>query len=110
MIVTCCGYFISILGINLLVPKLNTEKNTQSLRQSMNSIKADESVFISFLKLESFIIYNLNLCVMKLKKISLRNTSDILTDNEMKRFTGGSGNCAVICLYGSDGGFLMRPI
>ena len=43
-IIAGCCYFISILGINLLVPNLNTEKATQSLRQSMNSIKADESV------------------------------------------------------------------
>ena len=54
LIVTCCCYFILILGINLLVPKFNTEKNTQALRQSMNSLKADESVFVALLKKQPF--------------------------------------------------------
>ena len=54
LIITGCCYFVSILGINLLVPKLNTEKNTQSLRQSMNSMKADESVFTALLKKQPF--------------------------------------------------------
>jgi len=60
MIVTGCCYFISILGINILVPKLNTEKATQSLRQSMNSIKANESVFMELLKKQPF--YETNDC------------------------------------------------
>jgi len=54
LIVTGCCFFVSILGINLLVPKLNTEKNTQSLLQSMNSLKADESVFKALLKKQPF--------------------------------------------------------
>ena len=58
--VTGCCYFISISGINILVPKLNTEKVTQSLRQSMNSLKADESVFTALLKKQSF--YETNDC------------------------------------------------
>jgi len=47
-------YFVSILGINILVPKLNTDKSIQELRQSINSMKADESVFITLLKQQSF--------------------------------------------------------
>ena len=60
LIITGCFYFVSILGVNLLVPKLNTEKNTQSLRQSMNSLKADESVFSALLKKQPF--YETNDC------------------------------------------------
>ena len=42
--------------------------------------------------LERFVFYlQLNLCIMKLEKISLRNMSDILTDNEMKATRGGYG-------------------
>lgn len=49
-----CFYIISILGINGIVPKLNTEKTAQSLRQSLNSIKADGSVFTTLLKQQPF--------------------------------------------------------
>ena len=38
----------------MFVPKLNTEDATYSLRQSMNSIKADESVFTALLKQQPF--------------------------------------------------------
>ena len=54
LIVAGSCYFVSIVGINLLVPKLNTEKTIQSLRQSLNSIKADESVFTTLLKQQPF--------------------------------------------------------
>ena len=60
LIATGCCYFISIIGINLLSPKLNTEKNTQSLRQSMNSLKTDENVFTALLKKQPF--YETNDC------------------------------------------------
>ena len=60
LIVTGCCYFISILGINILVPKLNTENTTQSLQQSMNSLKADETVFTSLLKKQPY--YETNDC------------------------------------------------
>ena len=43
-------YIVLILGINLLVPKLNTGREIQSLRQSINSMKADESVFVTLLR------------------------------------------------------------
>jgi len=54
LIVTGCCYFVLILGINLLILNLNTEKTTQSLRQSMNGMKADESVFSLLLKKQPF--------------------------------------------------------
>ena len=55
-----CCYFVSILGINLIVPKLNTEEAIQSLKQSMNSLKADENVFTALLKQQPF--YETNDC------------------------------------------------
>ena len=48
-----------------------------------------------------FFIYYLNLCVMKIKKISFKQVSEILSENEMKHVTGGyngSGLCTVTCL------------
>ena len=51
---TACCYFASVLGINMLVPKLNTEKTIQSIRQSLNSMKADESIFITLLKQQPY--------------------------------------------------------
>ena len=58
-IVACC-YCITILGINILVPKLSTTNATQSLQQSMNSVKANESVFEALLKQQPF--YETNDC------------------------------------------------
>ena len=52
MIVACYG--ITILGINLLIPKLNADKTVQSLKQSINSMKADEAVFTTLLKQQPF--------------------------------------------------------
>jgi len=43
-------YIAAILGVNMLVPKLNTEKTVQSLKQSIDSMKADEAVFEALLK------------------------------------------------------------
>ena len=54
LIATGCCYFISMLGVNLIVPKLNTEEAIQSLKQSMKSLKADESVFAALLKQQPF--------------------------------------------------------
>jgi len=53
-------YFVSIVGINMLVPKLNTDKKMQSLQQSMNSMKADEDLFVTLLKKQPF--YETNDC------------------------------------------------
>ena len=47
-------YLASILGINMLVPKLNTDKMIQILRQVINSMKADENVFAALLKQQPF--------------------------------------------------------
>ena len=55
-----CCYFVLMLGINILMIKLNSEKNIQSLRQSMNSLKADESVFTALLKKQPY--YEANDC------------------------------------------------
>ena len=48
------SYFASILSINFLTPKLNSEKTIRSLKQSMNSMKADEDVFTALLKKQPF--------------------------------------------------------
>jgi hypothetical protein len=53
LFVTGC-YCVSILGVNMLVPKFNTEKTIQSLRQSINSMKADEQIFTTLLKQQPF--------------------------------------------------------
>jgi uncharacterized membrane protein len=45
-----CGYAVAILGLHVIVPKINTDKMVQHLRQSINSIKADEDVFVALLK------------------------------------------------------------
>ena len=47
-------YIFSMLAINLLIPKLNTEKTIQSLKQSLNSIKANEDVFKTLLMQQPF--------------------------------------------------------
>ena len=59
LIVGSC-YFAFILLVNLLIPKLNTEKTMQSLKQSINSIQADEDVFLALLKKQPF--YETNDC------------------------------------------------
>jgi len=52
-IATCC-YFVSIIGINMLAPTLNADKQVQSLRQSINSLKTDEDVFKTLLKKQPY--------------------------------------------------------
>jgi len=48
------GYAAAILAFNLFVPKVNTDKTIQELRQSINSIKANEDVFSALLKKQPF--------------------------------------------------------
>ena len=55
-----CGYAAAILGLTVLLPHVNTENTVQELRQSINSIKADEDVFATLLKKQSF--YETNDC------------------------------------------------
>ena len=45
-----CGYVTAVLGLTLIVPKVNSGKMVQHLRQSINSLKADEDVFVTLLK------------------------------------------------------------
>ena len=45
-----CCYLFSIIGINLLSSKLNSDEINQSLQQSINSIKADENVLTALIK------------------------------------------------------------
>lgn len=54
LVFTVCCYCIAILGTNLFVPKYNTENTIQWLKQSINSIKADEDVFTTLLKKQPF--------------------------------------------------------
>ena len=44
----------AVLGIHLLVPKLNAGKAVAILRQNLSSMKADENVFIALLKQQPF--------------------------------------------------------
>jgi len=48
------AYFASILSINMLIPKLNTNSTVQFLQQAINSIKADEDVFEALLTKQTF--------------------------------------------------------
>jgi len=48
------AYLASILGVNMLIPKLGTNKTVQFLQQTINSIKADENVFEALLKKQAF--------------------------------------------------------
>jgi hypothetical protein len=51
--------------------------------------------------LENFIIiYNINLFIMKLKKISLQNIFEHLTDAQMKATLGGYDGCVFFCMHG----------
>ena len=58
--ITASCYCITILSINIIMPKINADKSIQSLRQSINSMKADESVFTTILKQQPF--YETNDC------------------------------------------------
>ncbi|MDR0794539.1 MAG: thioredoxin domain-containing protein [Tannerella sp.] len=59
LVITACCYCVSVLGINMLAPKLNTDKKIQSLQQSLNSIKADETVFKTLLKKQPYFETNI---------------------------------------------------
>jgi len=48
-------YIAAIFGINILVPKLSTEKTVRSLKQSIDSMKADEAVFEALLKQQQYL-------------------------------------------------------
>ena len=54
LILLGCCYSAAILAINALVPKLNADRIVPFLRQSINSLKADENVFGVLLKQQPF--------------------------------------------------------
>ena len=54
LIIAGSTYIILVLGLNILAPKLNAAKTTQSLRQSINSLKVDEDVFSALLKKQPY--------------------------------------------------------
>jgi protein-disulfide isomerase len=60
LFITVCSYCFMILGINMLIPKLNTDKYAQSLKQTINSMKANEAVFTAILKQQPY--YKTNDC------------------------------------------------
>jgi hypothetical protein len=45
-----CVFAVCVLGINILIPKLSNERLISHVKQEINSIKADETVFRSILK------------------------------------------------------------
>jgi len=47
-------YFVSVLGLNLLAPKLNADRKIQSLKQTINGLKADDDVFKALLKKQPY--------------------------------------------------------
>jgi uncharacterized membrane protein len=52
--ITASCYCIAIIGTNLFAPKLNSENTIRVLKQSMNSLKADEDVFAALLKKQPY--------------------------------------------------------
>ena len=54
ILLTGCIFTISILALNLLIPKLSEGNQVESLRQEINSIKANDEVFKSLLLQQSF--------------------------------------------------------
>ena len=58
-------YFVSILSINVLIPKLNIDNSILTLQQSINSIKADESIFEMLLKRQPYYEINDNDSVIR---------------------------------------------
>ena len=54
LIITGSCYAVFILATNLLVPKLNTDRTIQYLKQSINSMKANEGVFAVLLKQQPY--------------------------------------------------------
>ena len=49
-----CGYVTVVLGLTLIVPKVNSGKMVQHLRQSINSLKADEDIFVTLLRKQPY--------------------------------------------------------
>ena len=47
-------YVALILGISTLAPRISTDETVQGLRQSINSLKADENVFAALLQKQPF--------------------------------------------------------
>jgi len=47
-------YLALILGVNVIIPKLNVDKVVSILRQTINGMKADEGVFKALLKQQPF--------------------------------------------------------
>ena len=45
-----CGYIAAVLGQTLLLPWVNSGKTVENLRQTINSMKADEDVLVALLK------------------------------------------------------------
>ena len=52
--ITLSIYLVSILGINMLAPKLIADKSIESLKQTINSLKANEEVFKALLKKQPY--------------------------------------------------------
>jgi Protein-disulfide isomerase len=66
-IVTCL-YFIPLLIANILIPQLNKDVKTEQITQELNSIKANEIVFLALLKTQPY--YEVN-----------KSTSNIIIGN-----------------------------
>lgn len=59
-LICACSYCISVMGTNLLVPKFKAQREMEHLYQTINSIKANETVFESLLKKQPY--YETNDC------------------------------------------------
>ena len=53
-IIVACTYAIPVFALNLLLPKLSEGKQVAQLHQEINSIKANEDVFLNLLKQQPY--------------------------------------------------------
>ncbi|MCD7930766.1 MAG: vitamin K epoxide reductase family protein [Tannerellaceae bacterium] len=50
ILIVACLYLLPLLTFNILIPQLNKDGKTEKITQEINSIKADEVVFLILLK------------------------------------------------------------
>jgi protein-disulfide isomerase len=54
LLVIACIYLIGMLGVNILIPLLNKGRMVESLKQEINSLKANEEMFKALLKQQPY--------------------------------------------------------
>lgn len=54
IVIITCLYLIPLLAINILIPRLSKEEKIEQITQEINSIKANEEIFLTLLKKRSY--------------------------------------------------------